>query len=93
MLRISDPAPDEDSSDHCVRSLEGRLVGEWVHLLRELITQDLAQGQALILDLSGISHAGSEGVQLLKDLQAQGVRLKSCPAYLRDLCDGILPQR
>ena len=87
MLRISPGAPAADGAR--VQSLEGRLVGQWVGLSGDLVRQDLArvEDRRLVLDLAGVQHAGREGVELLRQLQAEGVTLRACPAYLRQLCD------
>lgn len=86
MLRISEPSSLEGAR---LRRLEGRLIRPWVELVRNIVQQDQAQQPAipLVLDLSGLAHAGPEGIQLLRQLHSAGVQLRACPAYLRDLCE------
>ncbi len=46
--------------------LDGRLVSQWVGLLRSSCEQAFDNDGRLILDLAGVSFADHEGVQLLR---------------------------
>ena len=55
--------------------LEGRVVGPWVGELRLICDSLLSNDRALNLDLSDVSYADTEGVELLANLKWRGVRL------------------
>ena len=76
MLRIS-PMGCTDGSIRL--KLEGRLVARWVGVLEETCrTHHLEEGTPLILDLSAVSFADPEGLDLLAQLQSDGIR---CTAW------------
>ena len=54
--------------------LEGRVVGEWVDVLRDACEAD---GGQLALDLSSVRFVSREGVALLRELRDRGVSLAS----------------
>ena len=83
MLRIS----RMECEDGSVRfKLEGRLVGEWVELLRQTCkAHQLEMGTPLILDLSDVGFADCEGRKLLIQLEQEGGRCISWSPYLRAL--------
>ena len=55
--------------------LEGRVVGPWVGELQVVCESLLSNGRAMKLDLSDVSYADAEGVELLANLKLRGVRL------------------
>ena len=81
MLRIM----EENAINNLVTlRLDGRLVGQWVELLRVSCEQIVARNCRVILDLSGVSFADHEGVQLLQQLDEQQVALIHCSPFLRE---------
>ncbi|MDX2033606.1 MAG: hypothetical protein SF339_23215 [Blastocatellia bacterium] len=74
MLRI------EEEKTEAARTLrlDGRLVREWVEVLREHV-----EG-AVELDLAGVTFADAAGVELLRRLEARGVPLRGCSPFLRE---------
>ena len=81
MLRITEL--ERNPEGQCVLRLEGRLVGPWVGLLR-----DIAEGgDRVVFDLSRLRFAGADGVELLRRLLDAGAELRDCPPFLRELLD------
>lgn len=64
-----------------VLCLSGRIVGEHVETLRELIAREKG---AVAIDLTEVILAGREAVRLLAISEANGVELRHCPAYVRE---------
>jgi len=78
MLRITRLGTDQ--GPHCLR-VEGRLVGDWVHLLEREVS--IASGDGtLALDLSGVDYADAPGLGLLRRLSARGIELSACSPFL-----------
>jgi len=83
MLRIS-RMDCEDGSVYL--KLEGRLIGEWVELLRETCQRHQQEiGTPLILDLSAVGFANWEGLRLLRHLEQEGVCCMAWSPYMRTL--------
>jgi ABC-type transporter Mla MlaB component len=84
MLRIS---PLTTLSDvRCLR-VEGRLVGDWVEVLRVAVEQAEAQTTAVELDLAGVEFADSAALSLLLELAERGVKLVACSPLLTSLLE------
>ncbi|MEI9947892.1 MAG: hypothetical protein WDO74_02660 [Pseudomonadota bacterium] len=84
MLRITRLLARNDLP--CLR-VEGRLVGDWVQVLRVEIEQAQAQTPILELDLAGVVFADSEALSLLVEVAARGVKLVSCSPLLTSLLE------
>lgn len=85
MLRITRISREEEGF---VLKLEGRLVDQWVELLRE--SWQVCQrkmGRPLILDLLAVEFADREGIELLIRLQEEGVRCVSWSPFLKELVE------
>ena len=83
MLRITRIDRNDGS---VVLKLDGRLVDQWVELLRE--TREILRRETdkpLILDLSEVRFASKEGIELLRHLQKDGVGCVSLAPFLRAL--------
>ena len=79
MLRIS----ILDDSEQAIRLvLEGRLVGPWVHELREQSEQALSQAKSVTLDLGKVSFVDSSGVALLRELGDRQVEPVNCSIFI-----------
>lgn len=64
--------------------LDGRLVREWVEVLRSSCEPALEAEGRLILDLAGVSFADHAGARLLRQLEARAVTLLNCSPFLRE---------
>lgn len=67
--------------------VEGRLVGPWVTELRRVVRERLGRpgGAGLTLDLAAVSYVDAEGVSVLKELVAAGVRVRAASAFVAEL--------
>ena len=65
--------------------IEGHLVDQWVTLLRDAIEAYRKNERRIVLDLSGVIFASTEGVQLLRSLEAQGIHCVNWPPFLENL--------
>jgi len=84
MLRISRLTQPHEVP--CLR-LEGRLVGDWVQVLRAEVERAQAQTPELELDLSGVEFADSQALSLLREVEARGVKLVACSPLLTSLLE------
>jgi anti-anti-sigma regulatory factor len=80
MLRI-EFLPSDDSSRQPTLRLSGQLTGPWVDELARAIDTHAESG-CLVLDLTEVSFADSEGIQLLRSLHAQGGVSLRCSAIV-----------
>lgn len=70
--------------DLVVLRLSGRIHGEHVDTLRELLGRE--EGR-VVVDLSEVSLVDREAVRLLGLSEVKGVELRNCPAYIREWVD------
>jgi ABC-type transporter Mla MlaB component len=84
MLRITEETTAEDIT---LLRLEGRLVDEWVELLRAQITRHVPA--TLVLELSGVSYANQEGLCLLREWQTRGVVLRNGSLFLHEMLRSV----
>jgi len=84
MLRITSL-----STHHEVRCLkvEGRLVGDWVEVLRVEVERARAPTSQLELDLAGVEFADAQALSLLLDVEKRGVKLVACSPLLTSLLE------
>jgi hypothetical protein len=75
MLRIT---PSDEPTGLALH-LEGKLVGQWVELLRSAATG------AHTLDLAHVTFVDPDGLRLLHDVQRQGVRLRHASGFISEL--------
>ena len=61
--------------------ISGKLTGEHVDTLRNLLRQELG---ALAIDLKNVSLVDREAVQFLALTEYNGTELRNCPAYVRE---------
>jgi ABC-type transporter Mla MlaB component len=64
--------------------LDGRLVGQWVALLRDTAEFVLGDGMKLTIDLKNISFIDCEGIALLKSLIERGADPVNAPLFVAD---------
>ncbi len=78
MLRI------QRSTDgkHVVFALSGRIEAEDVAELQKLFQSEAKDH--LVLDLKDVRLVNRDAVRFLADCEADGGRLKNCPAYIRE---------
>ena len=64
-------------------ALSGRIESEHLAELQRLIDEDSQRG-SITLDLREVRLVDREAVEFLARYEANGVRLRNCPAYLRE---------
>ena len=67
--------------DLVVLHVSGRIHGEHVDTLRELIEREEA---GVAIDLEEVTLVDREAVKLLGLSEAKGIELRNCPAYIRE---------
>jgi hypothetical protein len=67
-----------------VFSLSGRIEAEQVEELKELFGRDYRN---IILDLRDVRLVDRDAVRFLRGCEADGMKLKNCPAYVREWMD------
>jgi len=67
--------------------LEGRVEGPWVEVLRTawVEAKERAGGQRIVVDLSAVSFADSEGRALLLKMREQGAGLARPSGFIRQI--------
>ena len=65
-------------------ALSGRIEREHLEELRRMIDEDAQGGGAITLDLRDVQLVDGETVEFLARSEANGVRLRNCPLYLRE---------
>ena len=84
MLRIT----RVDANRECPSlRVEGRLVGDWVQVLRAEVEPARVESRGLELDLGGVEFADREAVLLLLEVARQGVKLVACSPLLTSLLE------
>jgi hypothetical protein len=69
-----------------VFSLSGRIEIEDVAELQRLLSLEKA-GEEISLDLEDVTLVHREAVKFLGQCEAERIRLKNCPAYIREWID------
>ena len=80
MLRITETTTNKAQP---MLRLEGRLVGQWVALLRE--SGESLNADAFALELTGVSFVDRAGLELLHSWQTRGIKLLNCPLFLQEM--------
>lgn len=81
MLRIVEEKATNNST---ALRLDGSIVGQWVDLLRTSCEQFFQSDGLVVLDLTGVSFADHDGVQLLRQLEQRKVTIINCSPFLRE---------
>ena len=81
MLKISQAGT---SNETVALKLEGRLAGPWVAEARLICESLLRNSRAMKLDLSDVSYADAEGVELLANLKSRGVMLANGSPFVEE---------
>jgi len=81
MLKIQ-----RSSEEGVVFSLSGRIEAEDIVELQRLLALE-APGQDVTFDLREITIVDRDAVKFLERCEAEGIRLKECPAYIREWID------
>ena len=79
MLRIQ----RNTDGKHMVFALSGRIEVEDVAELQGLF-QSETKGHNLVVDLKDVRLVNRDAVRFLADWEADGAKLKNCPAYIRE---------
>lgn len=61
--------------------VSGRLQGQHVHTLRDLLQRDIG---VVAIDLTDVLLVDREAVTLLSLSELKGIELRNCPAYVRE---------
>ena len=63
--------------------LEGEIVGAWVGAVRDACA--VRGRRPRRLDLAAVTYVDAAGVQLLRDLMAEGVEIAACSSFVGEL--------
>ena len=64
-----------------VLCISGRITGEHVKMLRDLLEKE---ADALAIDLRNLSLVDRDGVKVLARCETNGTELRNCPPYIRE---------
>jgi len=65
--------------------VEGKIMSEWVRVLHDECQKGSARSTNVVLDLSGVSYADREGVEMLRAVLGPHVRIAAAPLFLTAL--------
>ena len=82
MLRITQVS--EDSDQVCLK-VEGRVIGDWVSELDRTCGSCLSQSRHITLDLSDVTYIDRQGVETLKRILGENVRLTGATLLVQAL--------
>ena len=84
MLRITQVS--EDSDQVCLK-VEGRAIGDWVSVLDRTCESCLSQSRHITLDMSDVTYIDRRGVETLKRILGERVRLTGATLLVQTLLD------
>jgi hypothetical protein len=79
---------EEGSRSRATLRLEGRVVGEWVALLRRECSDLLRSSATVSLDLKGVGFVDRAGVEVLGRLSRAGVEIRCPPGPVASVLSG-----
>lgn len=85
MLRITRRILDHESE---LITLEGKLIGPWVEELRQVAG---STSRLRKIDVSSLSFADADGLQLLRDILQEGAELTDGTSFVSSLLTQVLP--
>ena len=80
MLRITRRTGAESAQ---TIQLEGEILVPWVRAVREACTKRGRRPRRL--DLAAVTYVDAAGVELLRDLMAEGVEIAACSSFVGEL--------
>jgi len=78
---------DRVGNGETVLKLSGRLNEENLGELKKLIGSEM-NSHHIVLDLKDLTIVDRDSVRYLKACEADGIKLKNCPGYIRQWIDG-----
>lgn len=85
MLRITTIA---ESPSLTTLKLEGRIVSDWVSLLEQECLTLLHEKQQVLLDLSEVTFIDGRGVEMLKRIAGENLKVINSSAFIESLLRG-----
>jgi ABC-type transporter Mla MlaB component len=90
MLRIQQRATAGETGQNAIRiALAGQLRGEWVDEVRRLYRTLIAAGSFVEVDLSEVSFADAQGLDLLRELVSARVPLVNSALFVAAQLDTL----
>jgi len=86
MLRI-----ERSANGQVVFTLSGRMQTEDIEQVQQLLIVE-TPGQQVMLDLRQVMLVNQDAVTFLADCEAKGIKLESCPLYIRNWIDQEKPR-
>ncbi|MCB1918772.1 MAG: hypothetical protein KDJ28_02175 [Candidatus Competibacteraceae bacterium] len=72
-------------SSSVVLKVEGRVVADWVIVLKQAIDAELQSAQTLELDFTDVSFVDGAGIRLLRDLSCNNLSITHCSGLIQAL--------
>ena len=82
-LRITLRIQKSTESEQVVLKLSGRIQGDQVPSLRELLKSEAA-GHNLVLDLGEVKLVDRDAVRFLAQIESEGAKLRNCSAFIQE---------
>jgi len=83
MLRITHAS---EGPSEITLKLEGRVMSDWVPLLRQECLRILNERKKILLDFSGVIFIDNQGVEMLRGIAGKEVKLVNCSSFI----EGVL---
>jgi anti-anti-sigma regulatory factor len=73
----------KSSSGRVIFTVSGRMIAEHIAELKALLESEAANRQ-IVLDLKDLTLVDRDTVMFLKGCETNSIKLKNCPAYIRE---------
>jgi anti-anti-sigma regulatory factor len=74
---------ERSANGEVILALSGRMSGENVGELEKILKTEAA-GHRIVLDLKDLTLVDRDAVRFLSHCEADSIKLKNCPAYIRE---------
>ena len=68
--------------------VEGQIISEWVPVLEKEALASLQNKEEVVLDFSEVTFINQKGVEMLKKISAENIRIINCSPLIQDLLNG-----
>ncbi|MCH7760333.1 STAS domain-containing protein [candidate division TA06 bacterium] len=68
--------------------VEGQIISEWVPILEKEALASLQNKEEVVLDFSEVTFINQKGVEMLKKISAENIRIINCSPLIQDLLNG-----
>lgn len=75
----------ENNSSPVTLKLQGKIVGEWVSLLKQECLMSIRRKERVCLDFGEVTYIDPRGLRMIRNLPERRVTIINAPAFIGDL--------